>query len=81
MAKVLTVRGRVSDPTHIELDQPIDGSLRQVEVVLRPLPANAAADSGFSLLGLCADLGSAPSSAEIDDARREMLASFAGEDF
>ena len=44
------------------------------ELVVLPLPRK-------SLWGLCADLGIAPSAADIDEARREEWANFPREDF
>lgn len=43
-------------------------------VVARPTPRK-------SLWGLCADLGTAPSAADIDEVRREEWANFPREDF
>ena len=43
-------------------------------VVVRPTPRK-------SLWGLCADLGIAPSVADIDEVRREQWANFPREDF
>ena len=42
MAKAVTVRGRLADPRHVELEEPVTDLLGPVEVVLRPAiePAN-----------------------------------------
>ncbi len=80
MGKVVTVRGWVSDPTHIELDQAVTDMNGPVEVVLRALPSSGRPANSRSVLGLCADLGKAPSAAEIDDARREMWGTFPRDD-
>jgi hypothetical protein len=79
MAHAIRVRGRLSDPRHIELDEPVNDLTGSVEVVVqqaqpRPLAAPRA------LFGLCADLGTAPSAEEIDDARREMWSAFPRDD-
>jgi hypothetical protein len=49
-------------------------------VLERDLALKSAGDTKRSLYGLCADLGSAPSAEEIDQARREVWASFPRED-
>lgn len=40
MEHVFIVRGSMSDPTHIELEQPLAGIRGAVEVVVRPAPAS-----------------------------------------
>lgn len=80
MANVRKLRGRLSDPRHIELDEPVHGLTGPIEVVVRPAGLPAPSAPSRPLIGLCADLGSAPSAAEIDQARREMWASFPRDD-
>jgi hypothetical protein len=46
----------------------------------RDLPAEPPPRPLRSLLGICADLGTAPSAEEIDEVRREMLANFPRDD-
>ncbi len=80
MAHAVKVRGRLSDPRHIELDEPVNDLTGPVDVVVqeaeRPAPANAS--RGF--IGLCADLGPAPSADEIDEGRRDVWAGFPRDD-
>ena len=81
MARAVTVRGRLSDPRHIELDEPVNDLTGAVEIVVRSaaeVSSGGVATAGF--IGLCADLGGAPSAEDIDEARREMLASFPRDD-
>jgi hypothetical protein len=78
MAKAVTVKGKLADPRHVELDEPVTEMTGPVEVVLRPAPTNGPARR--SVLGLCADLGPAPSAEEIDDTRREMWSKFPRDD-
>lgn len=80
MANPRTLRGRLSDPRHIELDEPVNDLTGPVEVTVRPatLPLPNAPQRG--LIGLCADLGRAPSAAEVDRARGEMWGGFPRED-
>ena len=79
LARAVTVRGRLSDPRHIELDEPVDNLTGAVEIVVRS--AELSGDrSGIALIGLCADLGRAPSSEQIDEARRELWAGFPRDD-
>ena len=75
MAHAIKVRGRLSDPRHIELDEPVHDLTGSVDVVVQPAPPRALA-APRALFGLCADLGPAPSAEEIDDARREMWSAF-----
>ena len=37
MQRTVTVRGRMSDPRHIELDEPVGGIQGEVEVVVKPV--------------------------------------------
>jgi len=54
MASAVTVMGRLSDPRHIELDQPLDTPRGRVEVVVRSV-AEGEKDDGASIVGLFAD--------------------------
>lgn len=59
MVGAVTVRGRLSDARHIELDQPVETPAGPVEVVVRPLErdeaSRAPANDGASVVGLFAD--------------------------
>ena len=79
MAHAIRVRGRLSDPLHIELDEPVTDLTGPVDVVVQEVtPASSFVT--HPLFGLCADLGPAPSADDIDEARREMWASFPRDD-
>jgi hypothetical protein len=80
VAHVLKVRGRFSDPRHIELDEPVDNLTGPVDVVIQAAEPSAAPAVSRGFIGLCADLGSAPSADEIDEARRELWAGFPRDD-
>jgi hypothetical protein len=80
MAQAVKVRGRLSDPRHIELDEPLNNLTGLVDVVVQEAERPAAATTPRSFIGLCADLGPAPSAEEIDEARREMWAGFPRDD-
>jgi hypothetical protein len=80
MGQAVKVRGRLSDPRHIELDEPLNDLSGRVDVVVQEAEPPAAATAPRSLIGLCADLGPAPSAEEIDEARREMWAGFPRDD-
>lgn len=80
MANVRKVRGRLSDPRPIELDEPVHGLTGPIEVVVRPAGVGAPSAPSRQFIGLCVDLGGAPSAAEIDQARREMWANFPRDD-
>jgi hypothetical protein len=54
MATAVTVRGRLSDPRHIELDQPVDTPRGPVEVIVRSV-APVGTDDGTSIVGLFGD--------------------------
>ncbi len=54
MARAVTVRGRLSDSRHIELDQPVDTPQGPVEVVVRSVVEVEEPD-GASIIGLFAD--------------------------
>jgi alpha-D-ribose 1-methylphosphonate 5-triphosphate synthase subunit PhnL len=54
MARAVTVRGRLSDSRHIELDQPVDTPQGRVEVVVRSVD-EAEKNDGASIVGLFAD--------------------------
>lgn len=55
MARAVTVRGRLSDSRHIELDQPVDTPQGPVEVVVRSVDDIAKIDRPISIVGLFAD--------------------------
>jgi hypothetical protein len=78
--KVAQIRGRLSDPRHIELDEPVNNPTGRVDVVVQEAAAPAATTMPRSFLGLCEDLGPAPSAEEIDEARREMWGGFPSDD-
>ena len=79
MAKAVTVTGHLADPRHVELDEPVVDLVGPLEIVLRPAPSSKASATR-SILGLGAPLGRAPSAEEIDEARREMWATFPRDD-
>jgi hypothetical protein len=78
MAHAVKVRGRISDPRHIELDEPVTDFAGPVEVLVQEVQTPSGPPRGF--IGLCTDLGPAPSAEEIDEARREMWTSFPRDD-
>ncbi len=81
MGKAVTVKGKLADPRHIELEEPVTELSGAVEVVLRAVaPVSTVGAARRSILGLCADLGKAPSAEEIDEVRREMWAKFPRDD-
>ena len=80
MAHAIKVRGRFSDPRHIELDEPVDNMTGPIDVVVQKAESPAVALVSRSFIGLCADLGPAPSAEEIDEARREMWTGFPRDD-
>jgi hypothetical protein len=80
MAYAVKVRGRLSDPRHIELDEPVNNLTGTVDVVVQEVEAAAATAIPRGFIGLCADLGPAPSAEEMDEARREMWAGFPRDD-
>ena len=81
MAHAIRVRGRLSDPRHIELDEPLNDLTGLVDAVVQEAEPPAAATSPpRSFIGLCVDLGPAPSAEEIDETRREMWAGFPRDD-
>ena len=47
METAIVVRGNLSDPLHIELDEPVTDLRGPVEVVVRPLPAASAGPDIF----------------------------------
>jgi hypothetical protein len=49
MARAIVVRGRLSDPLHVDLDEPVSGIGGPVEVTLRPI-AELAAGSPAAVL-------------------------------
>jgi hypothetical protein len=80
MAHTVKVRGRLSDPRHIELDEPVNTLTGPVDVVVQAAQPPARATASRSIIGLCADLRSAPTADEIDEARRETWAGVRRED-
>jgi hypothetical protein len=53
MERAIVVRGKLSDPRHIELDEPVMDLRGPVEVVVRPLPA-AQGPAGLDVFELIA---------------------------
>jgi hypothetical protein len=41
MGKAITVRGKLADPRHVELEEPVTDLAGRLEVVLRPVPADS----------------------------------------
>jgi hypothetical protein len=80
MAHAVKVRGRLSDPRHIELDEPVNNLTGPVDVVVQEAESRTVTTKARGIIGLCADLGPAPSAEEIDEARREMWATFPRDD-
>jgi hypothetical protein len=80
VAHAIKVRGRLSDPLHIELDEPVTDLTGPVDVVVQEAASAMPSPAPHPLIGLCADLGPAPSAEDIDEARREMWASFPRDD-
>ena len=50
MEKAIVIRGKLSDPRHIELDEPITELRGPVELVLRPVPREATGQNIFDLI-------------------------------
>jgi hypothetical protein len=70
----IELQGRINEEGKLEVDLPEGLPVGDVEVTIElPTPRR-------SLLGLCADLGPAPSAEDTDEARREMWANFPRED-
>ncbi|HVX94580.1 MAG TPA: hypothetical protein VHK47_06685 [Polyangia bacterium] len=80
MALAIKVRGRLADPTHIILDEPVNDLVGPVEVVVQGAARSAPPEAPRALFGMCADLGPAPAADEIDEARREAWAGFPHDD-
>jgi len=80
MGHAVKVRGRFSDPRHIELDEPVNDLTGPVDVVVQAAERPAATTTARGFIGLCGDLGPAPSAEEIDQGRREMWAGFPRDD-
>lgn len=71
MEKAVTVRGRLSDPKHIELDEAVTDVVGAVEVVLRQAPV-ANGQAAPDIFDLIATLpGGTRTRAEIDAQVRE----------
>jgi hypothetical protein len=80
MSHAVKVRGRFSDPRHIELDEPVNDLTGPVDVVVQKAEQSAGTTTARGFIGLCGDLGPAPSAEEIDEGRREMWAGFPRDD-
>lgn len=84
MQTAIVVKGRLINPTMIELEEPVTTATGNVEVVLRlvtPEPAETEAPKPLrSLYGLWQDAGLNLSAEEIDEARHEMWRNFPRED-
>ena len=50
MDRAIVVRGKLSDPRHIELDEPVTELRGAVEVVVRPVPPAAPGSDIFDLI-------------------------------
>ena len=50
MEKAIVIRGKLSDPRHIELDEPITEFRGAVELVLRAVPREATGQNIFDLI-------------------------------
>jgi hypothetical protein len=50
MERAIVVRGKLSDPRHIELDEPVTELRGPVEVVVRPVPSESAGPDVFDLI-------------------------------
>jgi hypothetical protein len=74
MAHAIKVRGRLSDPRHIEFDEPVDNFAGPIDT--QEAEASAAPVMSRGFIGLCADLGPAPSAEAIDEARGVIWAGF-----
>lgn len=74
------VRGRFSDPRHIELEEPVNDLTGPVDVVVQEAERPAVTTTPRGFIGLCADLGTAPTAEDIDDGRRKMWAGFPRDD-
>jgi hypothetical protein len=81
MAHAIKVRGRLSDPRHIELDQPVNDITGPVDVILQEALGPERTGASRTVFGLCGDLGLAPSANEIDEGCREMWVSFERDEF
>jgi hypothetical protein len=73
LERVLTIARQLSALDKVRLIERLAPQTEQDLKAMRPVRY-------MSLLGLCADLGSAPSAEEIDAARREAWAGFPRED-
>ena len=50
MERAIVVRGKLSDPRHIELDEPVTELRGSVEVVVRPVPHEPGGQDVFALI-------------------------------
>jgi len=73
LQEVLNLALQLSPVDKVRLIQQIAPEIERELIDNQPTPSK-------SLWGVCADLGSAPTEAEIDDARREQWANFPRED-
>lgn len=84
MQTAIVVKGRLINPTMVELDEPVTAAEGNVEVLLRlvtPEPTEIEAPKPLrSLYGLWQDAGLNLSAEEIDEARHEMWRNFPRED-
>jgi hypothetical protein len=81
----IELTGRINETGDLEVDLPEGLPTGVVKVIIEvPAAENVNASTSptprRSLLGLCADLGPAPSAEDIDEARREMWSGFPRED-
>jgi len=73
MSRSIVARGKLSDPRHIELAEPVSGVRGEVEVLIRQLPET----SGQDIFDLIAGLSpGSRSKAEIDRELRDERASW-----
>ncbi|MBF6560401.1 MAG: hypothetical protein IVW56_08940 [Candidatus Binataceae bacterium] len=73
MNRSIIARGRLSDPQHIELTEPVSEIRGEVEVLIRQLP-KAGAEDVFDLIAILAP--GSRSKADIDQQIREERASW-----
>ena len=76
---IFHLKGRINEAGKLEVDLPANLPPGEINLTLE-ISNQATAKPLKSLLGLCADLGSAPSAEDIDEMRQDMLAGFPRED-